>query len=148
MTNRFQKHLLQPENRHIIWKIMKLYHPDLNETWVSKSGKTHNVLDWTDVFAKYNWVTITFKHIVDIGVKFIVPFSGRGWKIDDFERTAGNSKFKAWRFISDSKYEEPAWDAESREFITSANPDINPLFEELEIPRPTAHEMMKFYYSD
>lgn len=142
--NQFQKFLTNKENFHIIKEVVKLYHPNLKETYVDKKGKEKSVWDSIKVYLKFDWVCISSDKI-DIGIEFEVRKNGQiimsGPKpLSDFENAFQTSKFRAWRFVSDSKY--------SKEYPAPNNPDVNHILEKYNCPRPTAIEMSKYYHSD
>lgn len=119
--NTFQKFMLKPENVNIAIDIARLYHPDRKNL---KIVVKHH----------YDWVIIE-GHNIAIGIEFPVALMGLGWKIEHFKKIADEGKFRAWRFVWDNKY-------------PSNDPDVNPILENYNVPKPTPKEMMKYYYKD
>jgi hypothetical protein len=142
MLNNFQKDMLKPENRHIAWEIVKLFHPETPDTFVSRKGVEYKCIDKMQVYSKYDWICISFmmKDIkCDIGMELPTKFYGTGWKMKDFEKQMKN-RFRAWRFSMDSKYVP--------ETPEEVHPDINLILNKHGIRKPSPTQMMDFYYKD
>jgi hypothetical protein len=149
MLNSFQNYLLNPNNKYIIWEIVKLYHPDIPETTTSKKGIISKTIDKIKIYPKYDWICIEYNYNgkIAIGLEFEVNLLGIGWKIEDFVKQYNNNKFKAWRFSDDSKYIPTDYSKEESERISN-DPDINDLLISFNVPKPTPEEMIKYYYED
>ena len=83
--NRLQSFLTKKENKHLIFKLIKMFNPATPETYISPySKKEVQTIDKITVSCKYDWVCISGNGI-DLGVKFPVSFCGIGWNLSDFE---------------------------------------------------------------
>ncbi len=133
MINRMQSFLIQEENQSKLFEIVRLFHPYLTS------------MNGLSVSAKYDWICVR-GGAVDIGIQFPTGLTGTGWKKEDFEKQHNNNKFKAWRFADDKYYGKSEYFG--IEYMSALNPYVHTLMTLLEIPKPTPHEMMKYYYSD
>lgn len=129
----FQHFMLDNSNKLIIDEIISLFHPNIKEN--------------ITLYHKYDWVCIKSKNI-SIGIQFETtidgkPMYGPGWKIKDFIKAHINSKFKAWRFVDDSKYKSPTSIDDIEDKI-----DINQIMIKHNVPKPSPNEMYMYYYED
>lgn len=139
MLNNFQRDMLKPENRHVAWEIVKLFNPDIPDTYITKKGIERKSIDKMDVRYLYDWITIKSNQY-EIGVEFYISLWGPGWKLNHFEQQLKINTFRAWRFALDCKY-DPDVPRESM-------PDVNPILKKYRIRKPTAQQMMDYYYKD
>ena len=159
--NKFQKFMTNPDNKHIVWEIVRLYHPDIETTYVSPYNNKNKESD-INVSIKYDRIIISgkFNYIpqpignrvsVEIGISFKPSFYGTGWKLNDFVNEHNKQKFRAWRFaFGDSKYDSKSaiWNEETKEFDDKNCPDVNNIMIKHNVPKPTPKEMMDYYYRD
>jgi hypothetical protein len=159
MLNTFQKFMLNPENKHIAWEIVRLYHPDIETKYISPySGKEKEAniqiqgyYNGIEIKGKFNYIPqpTGIRVSVNIGVSFTPRFHGMGWELSDFEREYNENTFKAWRFrYDDSKYIEITWNEELKIFESPTNYDVNSILTKYNVPKPTPKEMLNEYYSD
>jgi len=116
--------MVDPLNKQIIDEIIQLYHP--GTTIKYKVGYL------------YSWITIIGKGI-GIGIEFVIPYFGEGWKLEDFVKVYDTSNFKAWRFYDDGK---------DLEVNDTDDIDVNPILAKFNVPRPTPTQMFDYYYED
>ncbi len=139
-----QRYLLKENNRYILMKIVREFHPDVPNSYTSPySGKTVMAVDKIEAYAKYDWVCIRCRG-ASIAISFPVSFYGSGKKIQDFEKERRNNIFKSWRFVDDKKAKDP------NDFskIEGFQQKVHELLIESGVPIPTAQQMMEHYYSD
>jgi len=115
-------------NRPIVHEVVKLFHPEMSDLELSS----------LKIGTKYSWVTIDGRG-VSIGIEFNPGFIGMGWKMKDFVQAYNKKRFRAWRFVDDSKYIP---------YPNSNNPEVHDLLISYKVPKPTPKEMFKYYYSD
>lgn len=132
--NAFQRYLLALNDEAKL-KIVEIFNPEYRSQ-LTKSGK----LIVPDFSPKYDWVCIYNKNKISVGIKFKIRFYGMGWKIQHFQREVEESDFEAWRFVDDRAYKS---DNDNK-----LSEQVRELFTELNIPRPTAKELMNYYYKD
>lgn len=134
MTNNFQKSLRS--NKECIWEIVKLFHADISE----------DKKDQIKAYTKYDWVCITGSD-VDLGIQFECHLMSGNKPLHLFEKELKNNKFRAWRFIGDSKFE-----SENRDNLKYLkilyNRVLNDILNKYEIKKPTAKQMSDYYHSD
>ncbi len=142
--NRMQKFLVNKDNKHIILEIIKKFHPDFPEYYISPhSGKKKKSIDWVRVTVKYDWVCIDGPG-VSIGIEFPVSFWGTGWKLKDFVEELENNQFRVWRFSLDKRCGSK-YDFESSDDFKKS---VHKLLIDNKVPKPTPKEMFNYYYSD
>lgn len=139
MLNTYQRFLLNPKNKNVIIKIVKHFLPDVKDSWLSNSGKSTIYLkDKVEVIPVHSWIIIRLSNKSDIGIDFPTYFSGRGYELKHFQKALKDSKFRVWRFALDPNYSLNNSEYELHDFLTK----------ELNVPLPTAEELMKYYYRD
>jgi hypothetical protein len=151
--NSFQKHLLDKKNKHKVWEIIKFLHPTLvlEDKYISKKEKERSNIENLHVYRNYNWVCISGtlfsngkNYKIDLAIKFDMRFKdgslilGPSQPMKSFDECYQCDNFRAWRFRTDSNYDELKLD----------KIDINPLLKKLKVDKPTAKEMYNYYYED
>ena len=72
MTTQFQKRLI--DDKETLWAIVKIYHPELPDTWETIKSGTMSVKDnKLSAYQKYDWVCIDFRvkdyGLISIGIQ-------------------------------------------------------------------------------
>lgn len=146
MLNDFQKALI--DNKEVAWKIIKVYHPDIQEEYPNKYKQTTiKTLDRLEVVAKFDWVCIKLmaQHIkVSLGICFECNLSSGPKPYRLFEKELENNKFYSWRFIDDSKFKR--CDVGYTNLEHPDNNEVNRILNEHQIPKPTAQQMYDYYH--
>lgn len=149
MRNNFQ--LAMTQNTDVAWEIVKLCHPDITEEYISPYKKeviitTKNKLN---ISCKYDWVIISLRIpeiTVSIGIEFECHLSSGPKSIDLFEKELKNNKFRIWRFWDDSKCISDH--LERSKESEKLSDELKNILVKYKIPKPTAHQMSKYYHSD
>ena len=127
--NDFQKAMLN--NIDVAWQIVKVFHPDIDDSLKEKLSIT----------IKYDWIILRIKK-VSIGIEFECHLMSGYKRLELFEQERKNNKFRAWRFVDDSKYN---LDDCFKDVHVDA---INSILKQENIPKPTAKQMSDYYHSD
>jgi len=155
--NTFQKFLTDKTNKHIVWEIIKLIYPNVEDKYISNKGVERSNIDNLRISKKYDWFTIdgnvcvgyneinkTILRKFDFAINFemLNPngnlMTGTGWTLKDFQKCLSLDSFKIWGFVY----------SDDRELFNSKSLEINTLFKKLKVPKPTAKELFNYYYED
>lgn len=126
--NIFQYNLIR--DNETLWKIVKLFHPDIPETYVTKKGEVKFTKELIKASAQYMWVTIRFSvkeyGCIDLGITNCKNSTLWGQGVEKIHMKkaikSGDVKFNVWRFILDKLYkkdEDLTFDKTSHEFINT-----------------------------
>lgn len=149
--NDMQKFLMtNPEGIKALWSIVKLFHPDIPDYYLTNKGKEINVKQCMQVRVKYSWVTVYLKYqpigqnyirFASIGIDFRHNFFGAGITMEHFKESYHKSGyFEAWRFFDDYYY------SRSDSFLQREKVDY--LFKTFNVPKPTPKQMYDYYFRD
>ena len=111
---KFQQTL--PGDKETLWKIVKLFHPDIPDEFVNRKSIRRSIKDefMTAYPGNYDWVSIRFKvpgyGDISLGInnahQVRNKFWGPDWTLQEFKIgfQEGEFDFRIWRFVDDTLY--------------------------------------------
>lgn len=146
MKTEFQRKLVK--DKETLWTIVKIFHPDIPETFETKNGPLSVKDNKLCAYLKYDWVCIEFRiksfGVVSLGIDNCHQWELFGPKITkNMMQKAlndGTCKFHVWRFTRD----EMSAAGQSKELEAAAIDILKKAGYSLQ----SVSEMYKIYYED
>jgi hypothetical protein len=150
MANNFQKSLLL--NEKCIWEIIKLYHPDILDSYPNKYKEGSILIkNRLKVTTRYDWIVIELHvqtHIkVSLGIKFECHLMSGNKPLHLFQQELDNNIFRCWRFYDDSKHKDEKG-IEYDNLKKLRNFLVTNILSFYNISKPTAKQMSNYYHSN
>lgn len=113
MTTEFQRKLIKDIDT--LWEIVKIFHPDLPDSAISRKGNNYSWKDKMRVYEHYDWVCIEINKIPNYGSVNISISNSQNYKLYGPKVTKAEMKtaledgtitMDIWRFAGDDGYKD------------------------------------------